>query len=83
MDLKSYFYALPPDERERFATDAGTTLGHMRNCAYGYKAVSPALAVSIERLSHQKVTRPELREDWESIWPELASQIQIKGRKGR
>jgi hypothetical protein len=70
MDLKSYFYSLPPDERERFALEAGTTLGHLRNCAYG-KPVSPALAVSIERLSNRKVTRRELRADWLQIWPEL------------
>ena len=82
MDLKSYFYALPPAEREQFALAAGTTLGHMRNCAYGYKAVSPALAVSIERLSHRKVTRSELREDWTSIWPELAEAERRKQRKG-
>lgn len=82
MDLKSYFYALPPGERERFALEAGTTLGHMRNCAYGYKAVSPALAVSIERLSHRKVTRPELREDWLDIWPELDEAARRKQRRG-
>lgn len=71
MDLKSYFYSLPPADRERFAKEAGTTLGHLRNCVYGYKPVSPALAVSIERLSHRKVTRRELRTDWLDIWPEL------------
>jgi DNA-binding transcriptional regulator YdaS (Cro superfamily) len=72
MDLKSYFYSLPPGERERLAVETGTTPGHLRNCMYGYKPVSPALAVAIERFSNRKVTRPELRPgDWKAIWPEL------------
>jgi DNA-binding transcriptional regulator YdaS (Cro superfamily) len=73
MDLKNFVKSLPQGEREHFALEAGTTPGHLRNVMYGYSLASPAVAVSIERLSDGQVTRQELRpDDWADIWPELA-----------
>jgi len=72
MDLKSFIKGLPNDEaREDFARRCGTSLGHLRNVMYGYKPCATDLAVNIERESGRAVTRPELRDDWRSHWPEL------------
>lgn len=74
MDLKSYFFALQDDGREAFAKKCGTTHGHMRNVAYGYKPASTELAVAIERESKKAVTRQEMFPDtFKKKWPELRS----------
>lgn len=71
MDLKTYLSPLSQLEREAFAQQCGTTRGHLQNVSYG-KTCAPALATAIEIQSRGAVTRPELRDDWEAIWPELA-----------
>lgn len=71
MDLKTFVKSLPQSERQHFATEAGTTLGHLKNVMYGYQPASPAMAVAIERLTDGQVTRQDLRSDWADIWPEL------------
>ena len=72
MDLKTFINSMDAARREHFATEAGTTLGHLRNVMYGYSPAAPAMAVAIERLSDGQVTRQELRPtDWADIWPEL------------
>ena len=77
MDRNAFYCSMTPAERTHFAALAGTTAGHLRNCAYGYSRVRPALAVAIERLSKGAVTRRELRPaDADAIWPDLADTAQ-------
>lgn len=72
MDLRTFFFAIPDEEREPFAKRCGTSLGHLRNVAYGYKPPGPTLAVAIERESKKKVTRQEMYpETFREIWPEI------------
>ena len=74
MSLKDYITALPADQREAFALRCGTTVGHLNNVMYGYKAASPWLAVAIERETGAAIKRQDLREDWRDLWPELSQQ---------
>lgn len=73
MDLKSFLSPLSADAREEFATKCGTSKGHLQNVMYGVRPCAPELAVLIEKHSGGEVTRPDLRTDWEAIWPELAA----------
>lgn len=63
MELKSYFLALPVDERTAFASRCGVALGHMRNLAYGTRACTEGTAIAIERESGRQVTCEELCPD--------------------
>lgn len=73
MDLKSYVKSLADEAaREAFGIRVGSTIGHLRNIANGYKPCAPALAVAIEQDSKTEVRRWDLRpDDWHRIWPEL------------
>lgn len=52
----------------------GTSRGYLKQIAYGNKQASAALAVSLERESAGALSRRSLRpDDWNLIWPELAS----------
>ncbi len=76
MDFRAFFRSLTPAEREHFAASAGTTVGHLRNCAYGHRRMHPSLCLAIERLTAGQVTRRELRpKDAEAIWPDLAARL--------
>jgi len=72
MDLKTYLFNLSVAERDQFARDCDSTLGHVQNIAYGYRTASTELAVSIELVSKGQVTRVEMFPDsfWKR-WPEL------------
>lgn len=73
MKLIDYLRQLPAEQREPFAALCATSIGHLRNVAYGYRPCSPELAVQIEQASERQVTRQELcPENWSRIWPELA-----------
>lgn len=48
MDLKPYFFGLDPVEREVFASNCGTTRGHVQNIAYGFRRPTPELAAQFE-----------------------------------
>jgi DNA-binding transcriptional regulator YdaS (Cro superfamily) len=63
MDLKTYLKSLPPKGRADFATRAGSTIGHLRNIAYGCKPCAPELAIAIERESGAVVRCEDLRDD--------------------
>ena len=74
MNLKQHISELCPDDREKFATDCKTTLGHLRNVMYGYRPCSAELASAVERVSGGAVTRQVMRpDDWQEVWPELAT----------
>lgn len=52
----------------------GTTLGHLKQIAYGNRPASPETAARVEAASGGQVQRKELRpDDWMVIWPELAA----------
>lgn len=62
MDIKTYWLSLKPRDREAFAERCGTTLGHLRNVAYG-RLCGEGLAIAIERESSGAVRCEELRQD--------------------
>lgn len=73
MDLKTFFFGLPQEEREMFARKCSTSVGHIRNVAYGDRTASVELAVSIERESGGQVNRVDMFPDsYQLKWPELA-----------
>jgi DNA-binding transcriptional regulator YdaS (Cro superfamily) len=75
MSLKLHLTSLSASEQEELAQSCRTTVGHLRNVAYGFRVASPALAMSLEDLTHGAVTRRDLRpKDCHLIWPELAEQ---------
>ena len=72
MKLKDFIKTIrSEEERVMFARRCGTSFGYLKMVSYGVKPCGPRLAVAIEEFSERKVTRPELREDWSLIWPEL------------
>lgn len=69
--LRAYIDQLPLKDREDFASQCGTTWAHLRNCMYGMRVPSAALAMAIERESGGKVLRETLRrDDAHLIWPD-------------
>ena len=62
MDLKSFFLSLSKQDRAQFAARCGTTVGQLRNVAYG-RTCGESLAINIERESGREVTCEELRPD--------------------
>lgn len=72
MELKKYFFDLPPDERQEFAESVGTTPKHLTNVSYGRRTLDEKVCVAIEQKTSRIVTRQEMRpDDWHLIWPEL------------
>lgn len=71
MDLKTFLSPKTGQERDEFAAKCLTSKGHLQNIMYGLKPCAPGLAVLIERHSKRAVTRQELCDDWQAIWPEL------------
>lgn len=71
MDLKTYIAS----ERGR-ATSLAATIGvspsYLSQMANGQCAISPERCVEIEHATEGAVTRRDLRDNWQSIWPELA-----------
>jgi len=63
MDLKTYLQSLSGPDREIFASKCKTSVGHLRNIAYGYRPCGESLAIDIERESGGKVRCEELRPD--------------------
>lgn len=62
--LKTYVSGLGSDtERELFASDCGTTLGHLRQIYYGNRTCDVGLAIEIEKNTNQSVLCDELRND--------------------
>jgi hypothetical protein len=62
MDLKTYYLSMPMRLRDKFATRCETTLGHLRNVAYG-RICGEKLAIAIERESNGVVRCESLRPD--------------------
>lgn len=77
MQFKTFFFRLNRQERKDFSEKVGTSSGHLTNFSYGYTTLAPILCSAIERESRGEVTRQELRDDWQAIWPELVEIRQL------
>ncbi len=76
MKLKDFIKTMPTEaQRVEFAGRCGTTYGYLKMVSYGAKPCAPRLAVLIEENTARRVTRQELREDWQDIWPELRQKV--------
>ena len=62
MDFKKYLFSLDMADRQLFADRCDTTVGHLRNVAYG-RTCGEKLAVDIERESNGAVRCEDLRPD--------------------
>lgn len=63
MTLKDFFRSMPVSDREAFAERCDTTVGHLRNVAYGLRPCGESLAINIDRESRGEVRCDELRPD--------------------
>jgi DNA-binding transcriptional regulator YdaS (Cro superfamily) len=73
MNLKTYIST----ERGRatnLAAQLGVSLSYLSQMAAGTAPVSPERCVEIEHATDGAVSRRDLRDNWQSIWPELAEQ---------
>lgn len=74
MTLAEYLKTLTKPESQAFAGRCSTTVGQLKQVAYGHRTANPQLCVLIESQTNKLVTRPTLRPgDWKDIWPELAT----------
>lgn len=66
MTLLDYMKKVEKAELERFAESCGTSLGQLRQVAYGNRRASAGLAIAIDRETNGQVpceeTRPDI--DW-------------------
>jgi DNA-binding transcriptional regulator YdaS (Cro superfamily) len=73
MDLKTY----NSKERGRataLATKLGVSVSYLSQMAAGTAPISAARAMEIEKATDGLVTRQELYEDWQRVWPDLLTQ---------
>lgn len=74
MDLKTYFKS-ESLAAKKLAQALDISPSHLSQMASGKTNISPARAVQIENATSGAVSRRDLYpEDWEKIWPELATQ---------
>lgn len=71
MNLKQFIKSFPStaagkQQLEKFAAEAGTSVGYLRLIAGGHRRASADMAIAIESASGREVTREELRPDY---WP--------------
>lgn len=72
-ELKTYLRGLGEDAaREDFAAACGTSLGHLKNAAFGNRKLNAAVCAQAEIASGGALKRWHLCPlDWHRIWPEL------------
>ena len=63
MNLHDYIKPFDKNALENFAGSCGTTIGQLKQVAYGYRRPGAALAICIERESSRSVTCEEMRPD--------------------
>ena len=63
MNLHDYIKPFDKQSLEAFAASCRTTVGQLKQGAYGYRRPGAALAISIERESSRSVTCEEMRPD--------------------
>lgn len=71
MDLKTYLSESPRGTATKLAHELDISPSYLSQMANGQAPISPQRAVAIEQKTAGQVTRPELRDDWKSIWPDL------------
>jgi DNA-binding transcriptional regulator YdaS (Cro superfamily) len=71
MNLSSY---LEKNSNSELAKKLGVSQGLIYQWATKRRPVSPAKCVAIEKATDGEVSRKELRDDWEQIWPELVNE---------
>ncbi len=74
MVLREYLNSLTRTAQVDFANRAGTTIGYLRKALSAGQSIGAEICVRIERESSGFVTRQDLRDDWQAIWPELEAQ---------
>ncbi len=74
MNLKNYLGGLERGAAKKLAESLGISKSYLSQLASGAAPISPARCVQIEMATGGEVSRKDLRpDDWESIWPELAT----------
>lgn len=53
--LRVYFYGLTPEEREKFASNCETTVGHIVHIINNRRNCNPSVAISMERESNRAI----------------------------
>lgn len=69
MDLKTYFRATKPEEREPLAKACDTSVEYLRLCANGHRRIGPELARKLVA-AEPRLTLAKLRPD---LWGEPAA----------
>lgn len=63
MTLHDYIKLLDKTALEGFAARCGTSVGQLKQVAYGYRRPGAALAISIERESNRSIVCEQMRPD--------------------
>jgi len=76
MTLLEYINSMPPSEQDAFARRCGTTIGYMRQAAYGFRKCGESLAINIDRESNGAVSFVELRPDvdWHYVFTKRSAE---------
>lgn len=74
MTLLEYYKSLSIDARQDVALSCNTSVGHLRNVAYGFRTCSPGLAIALEQVSNGAVTR-KVCPTWRRIWPDFEKEM--------
>lgn len=70
MNLKNYLASLERGAATKLAAKLGISISYLSQLASGKAPISAARCVAIEQATDGVVSRKELRDDWQSIWPE-------------
>ena len=52
-----------------FAKSIDVSAGMLSQWLSSHRPIAPAQCIAIERITNGQVTRQELRDDWQDIWP--------------
>ncbi|OOG11305.1 YdaS family helix-turn-helix protein [Pseudomonas sp. C9] len=63
MKLLEHIRSLEPAQLDALAERSGTSVGNLKQIAYGYRLAGPGLAINLDRESGRAVTCEELRPD--------------------
>ncbi|MHC8321229.1 YdaS family helix-turn-helix protein [Pseudomonas sp. GB2N2] len=63
MTLLDLIRSLEPSQLDSLAERSGTSVGNLKQIAYGYRMAGPGLAINLDRESGRAVTCEELRPD--------------------
>lgn len=63
MTLLDLIRSLEPAQLDSLAERSGTSVGNLKQIAYGYRLAGPGLAINLDRESGRAVTCEELRPD--------------------